>query len=71
MTKYTVIIEKAGKNYSAYSPDVPGCVATGATIEKTIKEMAEAIRLHIELMKERHMEIPKPETWVTSVEVSE
>lgn len=47
MKKYSVVIEKAGKNFSAYSPDHPGCVATGKTREKTEERLHEAIEMHI------------------------
>ncbi len=46
--EYLIIIEKGTKNYSAYSPDVLGCIATGKTIEKTISEMKEALEFHLE-----------------------
>jgi predicted RNase H-like HicB family nuclease len=46
--KYLVVIEKMGNNYGAYSPDVDGCVATGATIKETIQRMTEALELHLE-----------------------
>ena len=48
MKRFLVVIEKANGNYSAYSPDLPGCVATGRTVEETESNMYEAIRLHIE-----------------------
>jgi len=48
MQKYLVVIEKAENNYSAFSPDVLGCVATGKTIEKTIKNMKDALEFHLE-----------------------
>lgn len=47
MRKFVVVVEQGEKNYSAYSPDVPGCVATGATVDETLKNMAEAIRFHL------------------------
>ena len=50
--KYAIVIEKADSNYSAYVPDLPGCVATGATSEEAEKEIREAIEFHIEGMKE-------------------
>ena len=50
--RFLVVVENAGKNFSAYSPDLPGCVATGKTREQTQKRMAEAIQLHIEGLKE-------------------
>jgi predicted RNase H-like HicB family nuclease len=48
MHTYPIVIETAGANFSAYSPDLPGCVATGATREETAKHMDEAIQMHIE-----------------------
>jgi predicted RNase H-like HicB family nuclease len=50
--RFLIIVENAGSNFSAYSPDLPGCVATGATREETEANMREAIRLHIEGLKE-------------------
>jgi len=58
--KYLVIIEKAKNNYSAYSPDVLGCVTTGKTIEETLKMMKEALEFHFEGMIEDGEAIPKP-----------
>ena len=58
--KYLVIIEKAENNYSAYSPDVLGCVATGKTVEKTLEMMKEALEFHFQGMVEDGEEIPKP-----------
>ena len=52
MSKYTIIIEKAEENYSAYCPDLPGCIATGRTEEETIQRMKEAIEFHIEGLRE-------------------
>ncbi|MEO7189728.1 MAG: type II toxin-antitoxin system HicB family antitoxin [Vicinamibacterales bacterium] len=48
MHRFPIVIEEAGENFSAYSPDLPGCVATGATREETERRMYEAIELHIE-----------------------
>ncbi|NCQ04443.1 MAG: type II toxin-antitoxin system HicB family antitoxin, partial [Cyanobacteria bacterium] len=48
MVEYTIIIEKAEGNYSAYCPDLPGCIATGFTPEETIQRMKEAIKFHLE-----------------------
>jgi predicted RNase H-like HicB family nuclease len=70
MTKYTVIIEKAGNNYSAYCPDLPGCVAAAKTADETIALITEAIKTHLELMLEDEMEIPEPTTRAVSVEVT-
>ena len=59
MHKFLVIIENAGDNYSAYSPDLPGCVATGGTREETERNMYEAIQMHIEGLREDGLPIPE------------
>lgn len=69
MFRYTIIIEKAGNNYSAYCPDLPGCVATGQTVEETIERMREAIAFHIEGLKKEGLNIPEPTTTAVSIEV--
>jgi predicted RNase H-like HicB family nuclease len=56
--RFLVVVEEAGQNFSAYSPDLPGCVATGATREDAEKNMYEAIQLHIEGLKEDGIPIP-------------
>ena len=58
--KYLVVIEKADHNYSAFSPDVPGCVTVGDTIEDTLVNMKEAIELYLEDVAEKGSDIPKP-----------
>lgn len=67
--KYTVIIEDAGPNFSAYVPDLPGCVSTGDTIEETLKNIREAIEFHIEGLIEDGEPIPPPTTVGREVEV--
>jgi predicted RNase H-like HicB family nuclease len=59
MEKYLVVIEKAKGNYSAFSPDVWGCVATGKTVEETVLQMKEALQLHLETMANDGEDIPK------------
>ena len=59
MHRFLVVIEAAGANYSAYSPDLPGCVATGATHEETERNMYEAIQMHIEGLREDGLPIPE------------
>lgn len=66
--RYLVIIEKAGNNYSAHSPDLPGCMATGDTIEETKQNMKEAIELHIQGLIEDGDPLPQPNHNDTSVE---
>jgi len=56
--RFLIVVEDAGKNFSAYSPDLPGCVATGGTREETEQNMREAIELHIEGLKEDGLPIP-------------
>lgn len=69
MRRYVIVIENAGGNYSAYSPDLPGCVATGATPEETKANMREAIDLHLRGMAEDHTPIPEPSALAEVVEV--
>lgn len=57
--RFLIVIENAGENYSAYSPDLPGCVATGATREATERNMYEAIQMHIEGLTEDGLPIPE------------
>lgn len=58
--RYAIIIERADTNYSAYVPDLPGCVATGASVEDVEEEIGEAIRLHLEGMVEDGQAVPQP-----------
>ena len=67
--KYAVVIEKAQSNYSAYVPDLPGCVATGITIEEVEKEIREAIEFHIEGMRQDGEIVPQPSSSVEYIEV--
>lgn len=57
--RFLVVVEDTGKNFSAYSPDLPGCVATGGTRQETEKSMYEAIQLHIEGLREDGLPIPE------------
>ncbi len=59
MRRFLVVIEKAGRNYSAYSPDLPGCVATGATRAEVERNMHEAILFHIDGLVDDDLPIPK------------
>lgn len=68
--RYAVVVEKAVNNYSAYVPDLPGCVATGQTIEETEREIREAIEFHIEGMIEDGLSIPQPTCIVQYFEVA-
>ena len=68
--KYAVVIEKATSNYSAYVPDLPGCVATGATVKETEREIRSAIEFHLEGLKRAGHEIPVPSSAVEYIEVA-
>ena len=69
MLKYPVIIEKANENYSAYCPDLPGCVATGATIKEAVEQIKKAIQFHLEGMKIEGLVIPEPSARIIYIEV--
>jgi predicted RNase H-like HicB family nuclease len=69
MHRYLVVIENAGSNYSAYSPDLPGCVTTGANPEEIKRNMAEAIEFHLEGMAADGLPIPEPSALAEYVEV--
>ena len=68
--KYAVVIEKAEGNYSAYVPDLPGCVATGVTVEEVENEIREAIAFHIEGMREDGLAVPEPTSQVEYIELA-
>ncbi len=68
--RYAIVIEKAEDNYPAYVPDLPGCVATGTTIEEAEKFIREAIEFHLEGMREDGTPIPTPTSRVEYVEVA-
>ncbi len=61
-TKFLIILEKGERNYPAYSPDVPGCIATGKSVEITSNEMREALVFHIEGLIENGDDLPTPKT---------
>ena len=69
MYKYLVIFEKAGDNYSAYSPDIPGCIATGRTRDEVEKNIREAIGFHVEGLVEDELPLPEPTSFTEYVEV--
>ena len=68
--RYAIVIEDAGSNFSAYAPDLPGCIATGATVEETEKLMREAIEFHLECMRADGDAIPSPTSKVEYVDVA-
>lgn len=66
--RYAVVIEKANGNYSAYVPDLPGCVAAGPTVEAVESEIRDAIRFHIEGLREDGQSVPPPTSLAEYVE---
>ena len=68
--RFAIVIEKAGDNYSAYAPDVPGCITVGDTIEETKRNMVEALELHFEGLIEQGEIPPNPEVVVDQVEAA-
>lgn len=68
--RYAIVIEQAEGNYSAYVPDLPGCVSTGATIEETEKLIREAIEFHLDGMREDGLSVPPASSRVEYIEVA-
>ncbi len=70
MYRYLIVIEKANGNYSAYSPDLPGCIATGVTVEEVKRNMGAAIELHLKGLREDDEPIPEPRSLADYVSVA-
>ncbi len=70
MNSYLIILEKTATGFSAYSPDIPGCIATGATREETEREMHDAIEFHLEGLKRLGNPIPEPSSTAVYCEVA-
>ena len=68
--RYAIVIEKAEGNYSAYVPDLPGCVATGSTVEEIEQAIREAIEFHLAGLQEDGLQAPEPSSRVDYVEVA-
>lgn len=68
--RYTIVIEQTPRNFSAYVPDLPGCIATGATRDDVVRQMREAIEFHIEGMQEQGEPVPEPQCTAAIVEVA-
>ncbi len=68
--RYAIVVEKTENNFSAYVPDLPGCVATGQTLEETENEIRAAIEFHIEGLREDGLVIPQPVSIVEYLEVA-
>jgi len=70
MSQYVIVIEYAGANYAAHAPDVPGCIATGATVEATVAAMREALAFHFEGLRGEGLPIPAPTVRAVVVEAA-
>jgi predicted RNase H-like HicB family nuclease len=70
MKEYLIVIEKTDTGYSSFSPDLPGCIATGTTREEAEQNMKEAVEFHIEGLKLEGHEIPSPEAYSTYIKLS-
>lgn len=66
--RYAIVIEKAGTDWSAYVPDLPGCVATGSTVERVEAEIRKAIRFHLDGLVEDGLPVPEPSSVIEYVE---
>lgn len=71
MYKFLIVIEKAGDNYSAYAPDLPGCIATGKTREEAEEHMFEAIEFHLQGLIEDGQPIPRQEAYASVYAIPE
>jgi predicted RNase H-like HicB family nuclease len=68
--RYAMIIEKGERNFSAYVPDLPGCVATGKTLDEVKRRMSEAVELHLRGMREDRLPSPEPMSLADYVEAA-
>ena len=68
--QYTIVIEKSPRNFSAYVPDLPGCVATGATREAVVREIRRAIEFHMDSLREHGEPVPEPQCTAAVVDVA-
>jgi predicted RNase H-like HicB family nuclease len=69
MTKYLIVVEKTATGYSAYSPDLPGCIATGATRDEVETTMREAVQFHLDGLREEGLDAPAPHSYSTYCEL--
>jgi predicted RNase H-like HicB family nuclease len=68
--RYAIVVEKAGNNFSAYAPDLPGCIATGSTVNEAEKEIQAAIQFHIDGLREDGLPIPAPSSVVEYLDIA-
>jgi predicted RNase H-like HicB family nuclease len=70
MNRYLIVVEETKTGFSAYSPDLDGCIATGANRGEVEQKMREAMEFHLEGLKEEHLNIPTPHSFSTYLEIS-
>ena len=70
MTEYAIVIEQAGENFSAYVPDLPGCITTGDSLDQVTIHIQEAIALHLESLREHGEDVPPPTSRAATVRVA-
>lgn len=70
MTEFTIVIEDAGMNFAAYAPDVPGCIATGSSIDEVTTTLRDAIAEHIDVLRHMGEEIPVPHSRASVIQVA-
>ncbi|HLJ57312.1 MAG TPA: type II toxin-antitoxin system HicB family antitoxin [Chthonomonadaceae bacterium] len=70
LKKYAVVIERTGANYSAYSPDMPGCIATGRTVQETQQNFQAALQFHLDGLRSDGPPIPEPTSVTAHVSVA-
>lgn len=68
--RYAIVIERTDRNFAAYAPDLPGCVATGSTLEDVQQRMTEAIALHVAGLREDGLPVPEPSSRVDYVDIA-
>jgi predicted RNase H-like HicB family nuclease len=68
--RYAIVIETGERNFSAYAPDLPGCVATGHSVDQVQRAMAEAIRFHVDGLRADNLPVPPPTSQVNYVDVA-
>jgi predicted RNase H-like HicB family nuclease len=70
MTEFTIVIEDAGTNFAAYAPDVPGCIATGASIDEVTSTLRDAIAEHLEVLRDMGEELPAPHSHAAVIQIA-
>lgn len=70
MTEFTIVIEDASNNYAAYAPDVPGCIATGASVAEVTSTLREVIVEHLEILRGMGEDIPVPHSQATVIQIA-